>query len=436
MGEIRVIACAALLVLLPALPCHAAGQDTDIAGVTAEIAFLRQYGGALHLGVVLHNTSDKEVSAAQPIEYAEVVVIDRKANKKYFPLKDADGHFLAGPAESRIAGGRWDVRLVPHSDTLMWVLFDAIPGAGPVTVEGPIFHSFDNVPITPDPPPTGQEVASSLPPLKAGVVSATRAEGQLKVRLKITKPGKQRALNRVINYSAVYALDPRGQRSYPLLKDSQGLYVASPQDSKVDGGRWSLYKVPSDGQQLLDLTFQAPPDTVRSVDVVVPWFPPFEAVAISGEGGAAASGIAVSGQSADLERALKDLNADVTPQQVKVNLAADLLFDFDKADIKPEAEPELMKVATVLKSYPKAQVSIEGHTDGKGNDAYNQALSEKRAAAVAQWLIGHAELNGANIHTRGWGKTKPVAPNTRPDGSDDPEGRAKNRRVEIVVTKS
>ena len=436
MTRIRIIACAALLALLPALPCQAAGQDTDIAGVTAEVAFLRQYGGALHLGILLHNTSDQEVSAQHPIEFGEVVVIDRKANKKYFPLKDAEGRFLAGPAESRIAGGRWDVRLVPHSDTLMWVLFDAIPGTGPVTVEGPIFHSFDGVPIAQGPPPASLDVASSLPPLRASVVSATRAEGELKVRLKITKPGGERALNRVINYSAVYALDPQGKRSYPLLKDSQGLYVASPLDSKVDGGRWPLYKVPSNGQQLMDLTFQAPPDAVRSVDVVVPWFPPFEAVAIAGEGGAAPSGIAVAGQSADLERALKDLNADVTPEQVKVNLSADLLFDFDKAEVKPEAEPELMKLATVLKSYPKAQVAIEGHTDGKGNDSYNQALSERRAAAVARWLIAHADLNGANIHTRGWGRTKPVAPNTKPDGSDDPEGRARNRRVEIVVTKS
>jgi len=136
-----------------------------------------------------------------------------------------------------------------------------------------------------------------------------------------------------------------------------------------------------------------------------------------------------------LERALKELNAEVTPEQVKVNLAADLLFDFDKADVKPAAEPELQKVATVLKSYPGAKVAIEGHTDGKGGDAYNQALSEKRAQSVAAWLTSHADLNGANLVTRGWGKTKPIAANTKPDGSDDPEGRQKNRRVEITVTK-
>jgi outer membrane protein OmpA-like peptidoglycan-associated protein len=204
---------------------------------------------------------------------------------------------------------------------------------------------------------------------------------------------------------------------------------------KNDGGRWFLSKVEPNGQALVDLTFQAPPDSVHAVDIVLPWFAPFESVAISGEGGAKESGVAVAGRSTDLERALKELNAEVTPEQVKVNLAADLLFDFDKADIKPAAEPELAKVTTVLKSYPKAQVLIEGHTDGKGSDSYNQTLSEKRAGTVAQWLAAHADLNGANMKTRGWGKAKPIAPNTKADGSDDPDGRAKNRRVEITVTK-
>jgi outer membrane protein OmpA-like peptidoglycan-associated protein len=62
-------------------------------------------------------------------------------------------------------------------------------------------------------------------------------------------------------------------------------------------------------------------------------------------------------------------------------------------------------------------------------------LSEQRAASVKQWLVANARVNGASIATRGWGKTKPVAHNAKPDGSDDPEGRAKNRRVEIVLRK-
>ncbi len=134
--------------------------------------------------------------------------------------------------------------------------------------------------------------------------------------------------------------------------------------------------------------------------------------------------------------ALKELKAEVTPTEIRIDLAADVLFDFDKATIKKEAEPSLQDVATVLKANPGASVAIEGHTDAKGADAYNQTLSEQRAASVKQWLVTNAQVNGATISTRGWGKSKPAAQNTRPDGSDDPEGRAKNRRVQIIVRKS
>jgi outer membrane protein OmpA-like peptidoglycan-associated protein len=106
-------------------------------------------------------------------------------------------------------------------------------------------------------------------------------------------------------------------------------------------------------------------------------------------------------------------------------------FDFDKWDLRPEAGPVLEKVLAVLKGYPKAAVVIEGHTDGKGNDQYNQRLSERRADSVRTWLAQHG--GSAAITTRGWGKTRPIAPNTKPNGADDPDGRQKNRRVEITV---
>ena len=91
----------------------------------------------------------------------------------------------------------------------------------------------------------------------------------------------------------------------------------------------------------------------------------------------------------------------------------------------------LEKVATVLQSYPTSACTVEGHTDSVGNDRYNQALSERRADAVKNWLAAHGVTS--RMSTRGWGKTKPVAPNTYPNGKDNPEGRQKNRRVEIVV---
>ena len=139
----------------------------------------------------------------------------------------------------------------------------------------------------------------------------------------------------------------------------------------------------------------------------------------------------VKAQVGDVQGALKDLGAKVTGREIKINLAADVLFDFDKWDLRPEAGPALEKVLAVLQGYPKAAVVIEGHTDGKGNDQYNQRLSERRAESVRTWLAQHG--SGAAITTRGWGKARPVAPNTKPNGTDDPEGRQKNRRVEITV---
>lgn len=133
----------------------------------------------------------------------------------------------------------------------------------------------------------------------------------------------------------------------------------------------------------------------------------------------------------DLKGALRDLGAKVTEQEIRIEIAADVLFDFDKADLRKEARPSLEKVATVLKAYPKASGTVEGHTDAKGNDQYNQKLSERRAQTVRKWLAANGVTT--QLSTRGFGKTKPAAPNTKPDGKDDPEGRQKNRRVEIVV---
>jgi outer membrane protein OmpA-like peptidoglycan-associated protein len=133
---------------------------------------------------------------------------------------------------------------------------------------------------------------------------------------------------------------------------------------------------------------------------------------------------------------LKDLGAKVTGQEIKIELSADVLFDFDSFALRSEAEDPLRKVADVLKDYPKSPVIIEGHTDGKGTDQYNQTLSDRRAESVKRCLADRGGVESGRVTTRGWGKTKPVAPNTKPDGSDDPEGRRKNRRVEITVRRA
>jgi outer membrane protein OmpA-like peptidoglycan-associated protein len=141
----------------------------------------------------------------------------------------------------------------------------------------------------------------------------------------------------------------------------------------------------------------------------------------------------VAGRTESLAAALTALNAQTTATEIRIAMSADVLFDFNKADIKKDAEPSLTHVVTVLTSYPQAAVTIEGYTDAKGSDAYNQRLSEQRAEAVRAWLAAQRGLAGIQFTTRGFGAAHPVAPNRKPDGSDDPLGRQKNRRVEIVV---
>jgi outer membrane protein OmpA-like peptidoglycan-associated protein len=114
-----------------------------------------------------------------------------------------------------------------------------------------------------------------------------------------------------------------------------------------------------------------------------------------------------------------------------IRLPGDLLFGFDRADIRPAAETALRKAATLIQQRQPRALSVEGHTDAIGEAGYNVVLSNRRAHAVARWLASRKVAKSSAIHTKGWGKMRPVAPNTRPDGSDDPAGRQKNRRVEI-----
>lgn len=137
----------------------------------------------------------------------------------------------------------------------------------------------------------------------------------------------------------------------------------------------------------------------------------------------------------DLGGKVEDLAVKETDTDIRVDLAADVLFDFDKADLLPKAEETLKKAADLVKERNKGGVvRIEGHTDAKGSDAYNQKLSLRRADSVKRWFVDHG-LKDLRFSTKGFGATQPIAPNTKPDGSDDPDGRQKNRRVEIVIKK-
>jgi outer membrane protein OmpA-like peptidoglycan-associated protein len=136
------------------------------------------------------------------------------------------------------------------------------------------------------------------------------------------------------------------------------------------------------------------------------------------------------------EAARQELQLKETEKAVTMKLECDVLFDFGKAELKPEAERTLDKVGTVIAQFPEGRVLIEGHTDAKGSPDVNLGLSRQRAEAVKDWLVKKKGIPGSVITTRGLGETKPVTPNTHPDGSDNPQGRQQNRRVEITVEKT
>jgi outer membrane protein OmpA-like peptidoglycan-associated protein len=234
-------------------------------------------------------------------------------------------------------------------------------------------------------------------------------------------------------FASAYVVDSENRRKFVVVTDKTGRPLSS-ESTEFSG---SLGETLEPGEALnLWAKLAGPPESTKQVSLYVALAPPVDGVALSGTGaGAADAGSSVEGEAVGLQAALANLDAKVSDAEIRIDLAADVLFDFDRAEIKQEAEASLQNVATVVRANPGATVSIEGHTDGRGADDYNQKLSEARAASVKQWLVAHAQVNGASVATRGWGKTKPVAPNAKPDGSDDPDGRAKNRRVEIVVRK-
>ena len=115
----------------------------------------------------------------------------------------------------------------------------------------------------------------------------------------------------------------------------------------------------------------------------------------------------------------------VEANSLLITLDSGILFDVDKYNVRPEAERALASLATVLKETDVKAFEVDGHTDSDGGDKHNQILSENRANAVKNFLASQGIT--AEITIKGYGKTRPVASN------DTPEGKQKNRRVEIII---
>ncbi len=368
-------------------------------------------------------------------------VLEPTDRKIYGPLKDEGKHVIGSSTlreqvgKTIPAGGA-----APH-----WVKLEAPPDSvASVTVIVPGAAPFEGVAIgapgagvsplaAPAKPLATEEMESGG--MTVEVVDVRRAPGgMLNVLFRYRNGGAAPFSFPVLQnqVSRAYVLDPKSRTKYEVARDKGGVPISS--STLVWPSRAGVALAPG---QLLNAwaKFPAPPEAVQKVSVTIDGAPPFDNIEIAGTGtGSTGAGAAVAGRITGLDDTLKELHADVTDHEIRIALAADVLFDFDKADLKQAADPALLKVVTVLKAYPGASLSVEGHADAKGNGVYNQTLSEKRAANVAEWLASRANLDAASVHTRGWGNSKPIAPNTKPDGSDNPEGRATNRRVEIIVT--
>lgn len=147
----------------------------------------------------------------------------------------------------------------------------------------------------------------------------------------------------------------------------------------------------------------------------------------------AGAGAYMDKQQTEFEQQLADERAqhqiEIERQQneiLKLTMSSEVSFDFNSASIKPTFYSSLDKIAEVMNRYPQTQILVVGHTDSVGSEQYNLELSLRRANAVADYLIGHG-VSAARMGTEGHGEMEPLASN------DTPEGRARNRRVEIFV---
>ncbi len=147
-------------------------------------------------------------------------------------------------------------------------------------------------------------------------------------------------------------------------------------------------------------------------------------------GGAIGGGIGyyMDRQEAALRERLQGTGVSVTRDgdNIRLNMPGHVTFGVDRHEVRPEFYPTLESVALVLKEYNDTNVRVIGHTDSTGSDAYNQTLSERRAASVGQFLASQGVASG-RLWTQGFGKRYPIATN------DTEAGRQANRRVEIEL---
>lgn len=132
-------------------------------------------------------------------------------------------------------------------------------------------------------------------------------------------------------------------------------------------------------------------------------------------------------QAEELKKKVPEANVERVGEGIVVELSSSILFGFDSSELSAEARSNLDKMVSVFQTYPDTNIEIQGHTDSKGSENYNQKLSERRASAVTNYIMGKG-IPSSRLTIVGYGENAPKYTN------DTEEGRAKNRRVEFMIT--
>jgi outer membrane protein OmpA-like peptidoglycan-associated protein len=149
-------------------------------------------------------------------------------------------------------------------------------------------------------------------------------------------------------------------------------------------------------------------------------------IAVGGTAGAII-GRQMDKQAEEIEKTVPDARVERVGEGIVVEFASNVLFGFDRSDLSAEARENLDKLSLILNQYPDTDLEIQGHTDSRGTESYNQELSERRAAAVSAYLLTN-NIASERLTTKGFGELMPKYDNTTD------EGRARNRRVEFLIT--
>jgi outer membrane protein OmpA-like peptidoglycan-associated protein len=132
-------------------------------------------------------------------------------------------------------------------------------------------------------------------------------------------------------------------------------------------------------------------------------------------------------QAKEIENNVPGAKVERVGEGIVVDFEEKILFGYDRSDLNSSSEDNLNKLVNVLKEYPETNIEVQGHTDSRGSDNYNQRLSERRAEAVSTYLRNRG-VSSSRLTTKGYGETAPVADNSSEDG------RAQNRRVTFLIT--